>query len=505
MNKDTHIFWNSTDNVAYFASKPADWRILKRLEAFSGEESAHTALDLGCGAGRHTEMLCVKGFNTFAVDVSPEMLKATKIRTQDLEHLPTITEGTILSIPHVDNYFDVVITTGVLHQAKNVSEYKQAIQELSRVCKDNCVVCLNIFTNKIVDCTYTKVVDDDYSYITKEGLSMCLLSKELFYQLMFNEGFVLETEYSEDIVDENTGQRAVLRCDFIRRPTTVSDQYCFSVKVENNILVIGNNTEVAGNPFVSNSYDFDSQGGFYKGNFEYVHPTSKEKTMGTIESYGRAKIVKLLVDSSTENDVVLDVGAGCMNIYREFNDCFAQYSNQMLFISMDISGPFNSCNSALVKGSNRIISRNILTFGIQSDFNKEPIPLLYNSVDIVVSSMALHHIFPENRLKVFSKIYNSLKTGGKFINMDFYTPDRFRNILTQSGERGPAESSGFGMDFMDYVEVVQKVGFKFCKEGHQIVDTRGSPTHEYIERATLDHELSTPINKATYYSVLIKK
>ena len=33
---------------------------------------------------------------------------------------------------------------------------------------------------------------------------------------MRENGFILEKEYSEDIVTENTGERSVLRCDFIK-------------------------------------------------------------------------------------------------------------------------------------------------------------------------------------------------------------------------------------------------------------------------------------------------
>lgn len=217
MNKNADVFWNDLSNVAYFSKKPADWRIIDRLDFFSPQQCRQLiALDLGCGGGRHTEMLCKKNFRTCAVDINPKMLEATRKRTENLSNRPIIREGTILNTPFSDGCFDIVVTTGVLHQAENLAQYEEAIKELSRVCRDECIVCLNIFTNKVIDNTYMKV-SDDYSYITKEGLPMCLLSKELFYSLMLKNGFILEKEYSEDIVHENTGQRAVLRCDFIKR------------------------------------------------------------------------------------------------------------------------------------------------------------------------------------------------------------------------------------------------------------------------------------------------
>ena len=95
--------------------------------------------------------------------------------------------------------------------------------------------------------------------------------------------------------------------------------------------------------------------------------------------------------------------------------------------------------------------------------------------------------------------------GGVFINMDFYLPNNDRNVFMQIGERGPEECSGYGMDFLEYLNLMQDIGFSFYKEGRKIIDTRGSPSDDYLTKAAEDSELSTPINKATYYTVLIKK
>lgn len=38
--------------------------------------------------------------------------------------------------------------------------------------------------------------------------------------------------------------------------------------------------------------------------------------------------------------------------------------------------------------------------------------------DAVISTSALHHYFPEDKIKLYKKIYECLKPGGKFINSD---------------------------------------------------------------------------------------
>lgn len=213
----TKYFWNNSKNVNYFSQKPADPRIGKRLEKLLSDVKPNhklSALDLGCGGGRHTEMLLNMGFKTSVIDLNPQMLQATMKRVGK-KKLHLVKRGSIVKLPFEDNSFDVVVTTGVLHQAKNIHEYQMAVSELSRILKPGGIVCLNIFTSALLDETYTRL-SDAFTYQTKEGLDMTLLSKTTFYELMEWHGLVLEEELSEDNVEENTGRRSVLRCNFVK-------------------------------------------------------------------------------------------------------------------------------------------------------------------------------------------------------------------------------------------------------------------------------------------------
>lgn len=211
----TFFFWNNRDIVKYFSNKPADYRIKERLEKINqAERVSMRALDLGCGGGRHTELLANLGFQTYAIDPNPVMLQSTKKRVKS-NSLKGVRRGVMTKLPYKDSTFDVVVTTGVLHQARNLSEYELAIHELSRVVKKTGVVCLNIFTSRVIDQSMLKT-NNVFSYQTKEGLYMTLLDKRCFYEMMSWNGLSLENEISEDIVSENTGPRSVLRCSFIK-------------------------------------------------------------------------------------------------------------------------------------------------------------------------------------------------------------------------------------------------------------------------------------------------
>ena len=98
-------------------------------------EKAKTVLDLGCGAGRHAILLGKEGFQVAALDVSETALKTLDVRVK---------AGSISSVllvkhemgklPFIEEYFDGVISTNVLHHGKSV-EIKKTVDELYRVMK----------------------------------------------------------------------------------------------------------------------------------------------------------------------------------------------------------------------------------------------------------------------------------------------------------------------------------------------------------------------------------
>lgn len=210
-------FWNNNKTVENFADRPADPRVTKKLQELI-QEGKLKALDLGCGGGRHTELLFKLGFDTYACDVNKSMIVNTKQRISSYLNSDQadlrVTFGEAANLPFEDDFFDVIVSTGVLHQAKSLSEYEKEVSEVARVLKKGGIILLNIFTDKVFDPTYNPLANERYTVITKEGLYMTLLSKEKFYQIMKQRGLELENFYSEDIKDEFTGPRAVLRANF---------------------------------------------------------------------------------------------------------------------------------------------------------------------------------------------------------------------------------------------------------------------------------------------------
>jgi len=98
-------------------------------------EGAKRVLDLGCGAGRHSVLLGKEGFQVVALDISETALKIleARLKTASIDNV-TLVKSEMWDLPFVDDYFDGVICTNVLHHGK-LAQVKQATREVRRVMK----------------------------------------------------------------------------------------------------------------------------------------------------------------------------------------------------------------------------------------------------------------------------------------------------------------------------------------------------------------------------------
>ena len=68
-----------------------------------------TILDLGCGTGKHDELLCDKGYKIHGVDISEEMLKLARLRRKGRENNLTFSRSDITKLD-LGQKFDVIIS-----------------------------------------------------------------------------------------------------------------------------------------------------------------------------------------------------------------------------------------------------------------------------------------------------------------------------------------------------------------------------------------------------------
>ncbi len=92
-------------------------------------------LDLGCGAGRHTLILANDGFQVTGLDVSETALKKLQrhVDSAGLKNV-VLARHEMSELPFVDEYFDAVVSTNVLHHG-TVAEINRTLSELFRIMK----------------------------------------------------------------------------------------------------------------------------------------------------------------------------------------------------------------------------------------------------------------------------------------------------------------------------------------------------------------------------------
>ena len=93
-------------------------------------------LDAGCGAGRNLVYFFRSGFNTSGVDQSSEAIAQIRsLAAQLAPRLPVdnFRVGAIEQMPFGDESFDVVISSAVLHFARDETHWRAMVEEMWRV------------------------------------------------------------------------------------------------------------------------------------------------------------------------------------------------------------------------------------------------------------------------------------------------------------------------------------------------------------------------------------
>jgi tellurite methyltransferase len=97
-------------------------------------------LDAGCGGGRNIVYFLREGFEVFGTDINPEAIEAVRHLAENI--IPNYPSqnfqiSTVEKMPFADSYFDLVISSAVLHFADNETHFSQMFDEMWRVLKPN--------------------------------------------------------------------------------------------------------------------------------------------------------------------------------------------------------------------------------------------------------------------------------------------------------------------------------------------------------------------------------
>lgn len=106
-------------------------------------------LDAGCGIGVFSRFYARKGssFKVYAIDIAPQAVEITQKSFEIFGLKGEIKLGSVEEIPYPDNYFDYIVSNGVIHHTLNT---EKAVDEFYRVLKPGGLASVCIYYKNIL-------------------------------------------------------------------------------------------------------------------------------------------------------------------------------------------------------------------------------------------------------------------------------------------------------------------------------------------------------------------
>jgi len=144
---DYDEFW-AYDRILYEQIHPI---LIEYIEKMRKHDSL--ILDLGCGTGAQTLILCRKGFRrVYGLDISKGLLKIAKIKTRKFDNAPFLINADAATLPFKDETFDLLVC--FYNVLNHVLRYDFAIKEMYRVLKKGGHMLLEIEKVSMSDLFY---------------------------------------------------------------------------------------------------------------------------------------------------------------------------------------------------------------------------------------------------------------------------------------------------------------------------------------------------------------
>lgn len=217
MNNSMKKLWENLHKQNRFRPKyPAEIIVQFIFRNFNREKS-NKILDLGCGAGRHVYFMASENIDAYGIDISKDGVDYTEKILKNSGLSANVKVASVDDIPYQDNYFDGIISYGVLYYCK-MNEIKRSVSEIRRVLKPGGKALLVVRNTKDYRYGNGHEIEKNTFLINEENSNKCAFNengmqmhffdldeiKELFEK--FNEVYVdeiIETHNSMKYCDAN--------------------------------------------------------------------------------------------------------------------------------------------------------------------------------------------------------------------------------------------------------------------------------------------------------------
>jgi ubiquinone/menaquinone biosynthesis C-methylase UbiE len=153
-------------------------------------------LDAGCGTGRNLVFLLQSGFEVFGIDESSEALAQTRrLVTELAPHLPleNFRVESVENLSYPDAGFDVVLSSAVLHFARDEGQWQSMVREMWRVLKPGGIFFARLASSIGIEDKITLI--DERRYHLPDGSERFLVDEAM----LLNVSAMLGGEFIEPI------------------------------------------------------------------------------------------------------------------------------------------------------------------------------------------------------------------------------------------------------------------------------------------------------------------
>lgn len=165
---------------------------------------ARRALDLGCGAGRHTVFLAREGFQVFGVDIAENGLMHTRDWLARENLTAELKRGDIEEIPYPDEFFDAVISIYVIYH-KTIAGMQRVVGEIYRVLKPGGLALISLQSKRGYRYRFGEEIEPD-TFLTNIGADAGEVhhySDLADIDKLFGQFVIRKIELEEEIEDGN--------------------------------------------------------------------------------------------------------------------------------------------------------------------------------------------------------------------------------------------------------------------------------------------------------------
>jgi len=136
--KDNYLFYPHEEVIRFVAKYFAKRVGLKKVEKFNREFTPRV-LDLGCGIGRHIVFTHNMEMEAYGIDLSENAISFARnwAKEEGIVHVDKrIVQGDITKMPFENNFFDCIISHGVL-DSMSIENSMKSFKDASRVLTQN--------------------------------------------------------------------------------------------------------------------------------------------------------------------------------------------------------------------------------------------------------------------------------------------------------------------------------------------------------------------------------